>query len=358
MIIWAKLKITDGKYNEAENLIKAFFRNFNKESGIVLKGNDVIMKIAFEDEPPLVIVDALAKCDVKELSCNATNVKEFPEQVEQKAEAIEVSEQVEQKSDEMEAFEQVEQKTGENTTSKQDKQEVKKTKKATAKEPPITKIPELEEFAKKANSFEDFAKLVAKWLEMKNREGIFVSLIIATTKIDKIKWDILEETVKFSASDRQIMAQSVKNKLKEYSVSIFTLLKISKEYSKYPFNTPISKTKMNCMPDIPDFESALARVDKSQPVEERVQYVLDAMGLKELDSIKQQEVAEIARVAVKHEKIEINRVMPETKIPLEKQSIARLNFAKFINDFVEKHEKNHKTIDLETFLRELQKIIM
>lgn len=332
MIIWAKLKITDGKYNEAENLIKAFFRNFNKESGIVLKGNDVILKIAFEEEPPLFIVDALAKCDVKELSCNATNVKEFPEQVEQK--------------------------TGENTTSEQDKQEVKKTKKATAKEPPITKIPELEEFAKKADSFEDFAKLVAKWLEMKNREEIFVSLIIATTKIDKIKWDILEETVKFSASDRQIMAQSIKNKLKEYSVSILTLLKILKEYSKYPFNTSISKTKMNCMPDIPDFESALARVDKSQPVEERVQYVLDTMGLKELDSIKQQEVAEIARVAVKHEKIEINRVMPETKIPLEKQSIARLNFAKFINDFVEKHEKDHKTIDLETFLRELQKIIM
>ena len=142
---------------------------------------------------------------MKELSCNATNVKEFPEQVEQK--------------------------TGENTTSEQDKQEVKKTKKATAKEPPITKIPELEEFAKKADSFEDFAKLVAKWLEMKNREEIFVSLIIATTKIDKIKWDILEETVKFSASDRQIMAQSVKNKLKEYSVSILTLLKILKEYS-------------------------------------------------------------------------------------------------------------------------------
>lgn len=112
------------------------------------------------------------------------------------------------------------------------------------------------------------------------------------------------------------------------------------------------------MPDIPDFESALARVDKSQPVENRVQYVLDSMGLKELDSIKQQEVIEIVSVAVKQEKIEIDLVMPKTKIPVENQTIARINFAKFINDFAEKHEKDHKTIDVETFLCELKKIIM
>ena len=32
--------------------------------------------------------------------------------------------------------------------------------------------------------------------------------------------------------------------------------------------------------------------------------------------------------------------------------------AKFINDFAEKHEKDHKTIDVETFLCELKKTIM
>ena len=102
--IWAKVKFRNGK--NAESLIKAFFKNFNPESSIVVKGMEARMEIIFR-EPPMLIIDAIGHCEVIELNYGK-NLKEYKEdenvQVEtefnfkQESEEIGDSEQTEQES--------------------------------------------------------------------------------------------------------------------------------------------------------------------------------------------------------------------------------------------------------------------
>ena len=393
---WAKVKFKQEK--NAEHLIRAFFQNFNPESSIVVRGKEAKLEIIFR-EPPMAIIDAINHCEIIELNYGK-NLKEYEEdenvQVEtefnseQESEESENSEQTEQKSEENENSEQ----TGK--TRKKNGRPVTKKKEPTKTESKIINIPELKEIAKKATSFDNFAELIAKWLEMDKKQEFFKNLIIVSADVDKITWKELEKALKskniaYTQWDKNWSSQQVSKKLKEYSVTILPLLNAIVEYKGYSFKqkeeqsekensteqateeatenaeknsekaneTVFSRprVKMECMPEIKDFEETLASIDKTQPVEERVRYVLEAMGLSELPAKEQKQIIEIANTAVRKGRMAFDIIFVETKIPIEQTMTARMTFSKFVNDFVQKYESDRK-VKLLTFLSELQKIIM
>ena len=408
---WVKVKVKQEK--NAEHLIRAFFQDFNPASSIVVRGKEAKMEIVFR-EPPMAIIDAINHCEVIELNYGK-NLKEYKEdedlQVEtendskQRNVGVESSEKIEQTNVENENSEQPEPTNAENENSEQTEQPKKKRgspatkklepKKETKSEPTIN-IPKLEEIAKKSNSFEHFAELVAKWLEMDKRKEFFKSLIIVSAEVDKITWKELEKALKnknvfYTQWDKIWSRQQVSEKLKEYSATMLSFLNVTKKYKEYSFKEveeysteensskqdvektttnfeektdkfnetvfPKPRVKMECMPEIKEFEETLASVDKTQPVEERVRYVLGAMGLNNMSVKEQKQIVEIASTAVKKGRMAFDIIFVEANIPIEQTMTVRMTFSKFVNDFVQKYESGKK-VKLFTFLSELQKIIM
>ena len=421
---WVKVKFKQEK--NAEHLIRAFFQDFNPTSSIVVRGKEAKLEIVFR-EPPMAIIDAINHCEVIELNYGK-NLKEYKEDEDLQVEAendskqrnvgvessekieqtnveSENSEQSEQTNVESENSEQLEQTNVESENSEQTEQPKKKRgrpatkklepKKETKSEPTIN-IPKLEEIAKKSNSFEHFAELVAKWLEMDKRKEFFKSLIIVSAEVDKITWKELEKALKnknvfYTQWDKIWSRQQVSEKLKEYSATMLSFLNVTKKYKEYSFkeveeysteensskqdveNTttnfeektdkfnetvfPKPRVKMECMPEIKEFEETLASVDKTQPVEERVRYVLGAMGLNNMSVKEQKQIVEIASTAVKKGRMAFDIIFVEANIPIEQTMTVRMKFSKFVNDFVQKYESGKK-VKLLTFLSELQKIIM
>ena len=421
---WVKVKLKQEK--NAEHLIRAFFQDFNPASSIVVRGKEAKMEIVFR-EPPMAIIDAINHCEVIELNYGK-NLKEYKEdedlQVEtendskQRNVGVESSEKIEQTNVESENSEQSEQTNvesenseqpeptnAENENSEQTEQPKKKRgrpatqklepKKETKSEPTIN-IPKLEEIAKESNSFEHFAELVAKWLEMDKRKEFFKSLIIVSAEVDKITWKELEKALKnknvlYTKWDKIWSGQQVSEKLKEYSATMLSFLNVTKKYKEYSFKEveeysteedsskqdvektttnfeektdkfnetvfPKPRVKMECMPEIKEFEETLASVDKTQPVEERVRYVLGAMGLNNMSVKEQKQIVEIASTAVKKGRMAFDIIFVEANIPIEQTMTVRMTFSKFVNDFVQKYESGKK-VKLLTFLSELQKIIM
>ena len=331
---------------------------------------------------------------------------ENSEQTEQEVAESENSEQTEQEVAESENSEQTEQEVAKSENSKLTEQQKKKrgrpstkkveTTKEVKNEQTVINIPELKEIAEKATSFEHFAELVAEWLEMDQRKELFTNLIIVSAEVDKITWKELEKALKcknvfYTQWDKVWSGQQVSEKLKKYSATSLTFLNATRQYKEYSFkkadehfikensNTQVTKktipnaeekteessdsgiskprVKMECMPEIKDFEETLASVDKTQPVEERVRYVLSAMGLNKLNAKEQKQITEIASTAVRKGRMAFDIIFVEANIPIEQTMKARMTFSKFVNDFVQKYESGKK-VKLLTFLSELQKIIM
>lgn len=409
---WAKVNFKQEK--NAEHLIRAFFQEFNPESSIVVRGKEAKLEIVFR-EPPIAIIEAINHCEVIELNYGK-NLKEYAEDENvngkeendtvQEVTKSENSEQTEQEVTESENSEQTEQEVAKSENSKLTEQPKKKrgrpstkkveTTKEVKNEQTVINIPELKEIAEKATSFEHFAELVAEWLEMDKRKELFTNLIIVSAEVDKITWKELEKALKcknvfYTQWDKIWSGQQVSEKLKKYSATLLTFLNATRQYKEYSFkkadehfikensNTQATKktipnaeekteessdsgiskprVKMECMPEIKDFEETLASVDKTQTVEERVRYVLSAMGLNKLNAKEQKQITEIASTAVRKGRIAFDIIFVEANIPIEQTMEARMTFSKFVNDFVQKYESGKK-VKLLTFLSELQKIIM
>lgn len=328
------------------------------------------------------------------------------EHAEQEVVESENPKKIEEEAIESEATKKTEQEVVESEKSKQTEQPKKKigrlaTKKVESTkeakpEPTSINIPELEEIVKKATSFEHFAKLVAEWLEMDRRQEFFTNLVIVSAEVDKITWKELEKGLKaknvfYTQWDKIWAGKQVSEKLKEYSATMLPFLNATRQYKEYSFNQvdehsteensdeqatektivnveektvefdesviPRPRVKMECMPEIKDFEETLASVDKTQPVEERVRYVLEAMGLNKVSAKEQKQIVEIASTAVRKGRMSFDIIFVEANVPIEQTMVIRMTFSKFVNDFVQKYESGKK-VKLLTFLSELQKIIM
>ena len=333
----AKVKLERDK--NAEHLVKAFFQNFNVESSIAIKGNEAKMKIVFE-KTPMEIVDAISHCKIVEFNCG----KEFKGYEEDESVQVESKMNTEQESKENEISEQVGQTFEENEDSKRTEQA--KKKQVTKLETKPVNIPELKEIAKKATSFDDFAELIAKGLEKDQKKQSFLkNLIIVSADVDIITWKKLEaglekKKIYCKESDKNWARKQVSLK---FNITMLPFLKAVVEYKDYSFKQieeydesteqlaeeatgNIEETseeakekprlKMECMPEIKNFEETLASVDKTQPVEKRIQYILETMGLSQLSDEEQKQIIEIASISIRKSKMDLPVILKETKIPV------------------------------------------
>lgn len=360
-------KVTLKGEENAKNLIKAFFEEFDEESSISLKGNDAEMEIHFRDVP-LKIIDALGYCKIDELNYNSNANKN------NKAVVVEV------KSNDSKP------ETSENKrkTIKVKRRGRAKKKKAIAAD--IVKIPELDDIAEKSTSFEHFAQLVAEWMEMGERKADLVELISVSTSVDNVRWVdlyIALEKRNYVLKDyaRNDISKTISEKIK---VTLLPFLKIVRQYKDYDFKvvdttnsaeTIISdqkyETTTSNMEEIPEnieYTLPKTQVNTDLPLEERIEEVLDVMGIKNESQEKQKMFLKIAREGIKMDSKKLkskayrgneilNIIFEHAKVPQGQRAITRAEFAEFINKFGVRNGINSR-IQLTEFFVKLQELVM
>ncbi len=354
MKFWAKVKFTSEK--NAECLIRSFFKEFNPESSLVIQGQEANVEIIF-DKPPVETIQAIAECDLLEFR---------------------YGKQLQDSEDETQVLSSKQEAIYEQSAKPEPGNEDKAKKSGKHEQ----EIPELIELANKSNSYEEFVKLVADWLEMGKRKEFFENLLVAANQTKKIIWSNLEailtaNNISYSLWDKVWCTKQVTSKFKnaENHVTMMKLIKEIAKYKTYKFSNEelkvseespsiieiIEKTKtkvkMECMPEISNFEEVLAGIDKAQPVEERVKYVLMAMGLNKLNAKDQEGILKIAVTAVELKEISYDEIFKTISIPFESIMLARMTFSTFINDFVATYDQTKK-VKLLDFLKDLQTVVI
>ena len=114
---------------------------------------------------------------------------------------------------------------------------------------------------------------------------------------------------------------------------------------------------MKCMPEIPYFENILKNIDMTKPVENRVRYVLTAIGLLDFDEDMQRKILELATTAVNIKNPTLDTIFMKTNIEFDEVMEVRAYFGKLINTFVAKSVPNMK-IKMLDFLKDLQCAVM
>ena len=405
--LWAKVKFQKDK--TPKDLITSFFRNFQSGNIIVIKDNEATLKLDFQ-QPNMDIITAIANYDVIELICDnldefnqgetiisKTEVNEEQEitpvvnsvtaeqiiseseksvELEQGTATVENSAQAEQIIPESEESVKLEQDTAttensvtaeqiisENEESVDLKQDTLTTVKNLLKTGQGT-IPELDNIAAKATSFEHFANLVSEWLEMDKVKSLFTNIIILSAELkvishDSFKYALRKNNIPYKQSEITKASKQVSKYFSSYPLTLLPFLRATQKYKDYPFKKidECSRVKMNCLPEIKNFEETLARVDKTQPIEKRVRYILDAMGLCEENEENQNLIFKIAYTAMKIRNMDFNIIFVKANIPVVDREVAQMTFSTFLTNFVDKYESGKK-VKVLSFLSELQKIII
>lgn len=389
MKFWAKVRL-EGE-EDAKYLIQAFFKEFNPESSITIKGKEAKLEIFFEGSSPERIISATYHCKVEEFYYGKVLGEYSEDETALAATENEALGQPMLMEVKEEDSEQVEQTTEQETLQQAERPKVISATKKAAEVRTIN-IPQLEEIVQNATSFEHFVTLVAEWLEMGKRQRIFENLLVTATEIEKVSWKALEKAMKdkgisYKEWDSIFMGRQVSEKLRAYSVTIIPFVKKVAQYKDYPFRpvqpeensteqeskeetfsaeeenvgkveelTSNSRVKMECMPEILRLEETLGSVDKTQPIEDRVKYVLAAMGWTKKNTEEQQVIFEIANAAVRDKEMEFDHIFSKTNIRMEDSEKARMVFSQFINDFVRSY--SDRKVKLLDFLKQLQEAVV
>lgn len=392
------------KLNErnAEFLIRAFFKEFNHQSTIQIKGNWAHTEIFFEENPPMEIVDAISRCTI-DYFCYA-------------------------KSEETDA----DCKTGPNSEAEQDinaglkdktepNSEVVPDSKVQQDGNTVTKteygyIPELTNIANNVSSYEMFLTDVISWLNLgiresdrmrEQRNAAFLSMEKAVSE-GCDKWKQIKSHATYNTKDRNVLLSAVSKKMQEcgyYDIKLLSFLKILVLYRNYDFKSDHitatvnegttnecrtstifhalndeekqdllhSETKtdiiegtdtdstektdtdaeaeiiMPCFSEIPWFVDFLKSIDKTKTIEEKVEQVLFKMNLNQpKNTYVKEEILNLTIEAMKKEHIEDMIKLKSWKL--------RMDFATFLNDFVGEYSTSKVTA--KDFLKDLQRAIV
>jgi len=371
MKLWAKLAL-NGEEN-TNHLIRSFFEEFHPESSIFIKGKQVEIEVVFE-EPPMRTVDAIVHCDIIEFNygntvneCSKEKICIPPDQIKEEKELANTDNN------------QIEEKT-EIITDEVNTSEVVKLPKQREKDEEILEIPGLTEIATKSSSYEDFVKSVLEWLKFGSKQEMFEKIIKVAEKLDTISWkniknELANNRIDFAKNEEITIAGKFKTRFKECKESITPMpfIKAIIAYKTFNFdssksiaikendssksievaknNEPISE--ITCLNDI------FISVDKNQPIEEKVTYILKSMGLNRLEGDIQEMICKIANAAVKleEENLHMESIMAEFSGSPDNFLNCRIAFSKFINDFVKENNCDQK-IKLIDFLEQLRKMVI
>lgn len=367
MYLWAKAICQEQE--EVERILEAFFEENNEKGGIEIKDDEVELGKSF-DEPPLKLIKAICSSSEKRhIKCGEIL------RMENKDEALEETEQWENQSTEQ-------------NVAKSDGLKLSR-KEASRKAKENIHIPELEEIAEKADSFGNFADLVAEWLKLEDQKEFFVNLVMASTE-DGVSWKTLNKSlqkrgISYNEKGKIWISRCVSEKLNSYSVKLIGLLKIMKQYREYPFKEtkpekPVELSnetdeqsyqegkepeqkeefnpKMKCMQEIPEFNEMLDTIDKKEPIESKIRYVLKIMGLEQnQDSEEEQrKILAVVKVALSNGKIDFNDICQEANLSSKEYTFTRMKMSTLVNQYVQAHGGKNK-VDLMTFLSELKEVL-
>ena len=362
---WAKVKFKNTE--DSKKLIIAIFHNFDSSSRIKIRDMEATIEIAFR-EPPMEIISAIADCEVIELNLENCEKSESTQ--------VEPKNNSEEEKDDFKSTKKLE-------LQKKDNDKVANKGEMSEKENKTISISELEEIAKKATSFENFAELVTKWLGFEKREEIFKQLIIASANLDNISWKQLEKkledkNITFKSSDKIQVTRQVSKMLKGDNITILAFFNEVVKYKDYQFEKTEeaneeqveekakndnedekvpSKIEMEYIPKIAILEETLSSLDKAQPVEKRVKQVFETMGLSKLRPEEQEKVIKVASIAIKKKEMDIDSIIVEANIKEEDKNLELLTLSQFINNFVQEYGNGKKVKALD-FLSDLQKVIV
>ena len=399
-ILWAKL-VLEGQKN-AEHLIRAFFNEFHPRSSIEIKGKEAKLKIIF-NEPPYRIIEAITFCKVIgfyygdasgdwvkfETEQNESAASNQAEEVTEVATEVVAPEEVAEVATEVVVPEEVTEVATEVVAPEEVTEVVTE---AVATEEGAEVIPGLYEVVKKSASYKDFLYNVAKWLEINGKRELFVKALEVATKLEKPTWKNIalklnSQEIKCTQSDYISFSKKCSSKFKERSndVTIMKLIRGIVAYKEFNFCNQGSQSvpklvetqkvprkrkeespelvkvtaeqeikqpviKMACMPAIPWFEKKLKEMDRNLPIEAKVGYVLESMGLGARKLQDQQTILRIVDEAMKLDAKDFNRF-------LDGRLKERMTFVSFINEFVKLHDSNKK-VRLQDFLKDLKEIVI
>ena len=311
---------------EAGELIKAFFQEFNQESMIEVKGNKAKMEIHFET-PPMKVIDSITKCENFELYYGVKKESEL--------------------SDE---------NGNENNLTKQQegKRKYAKQKKTQITEEEV-KASEVEQLAQKSKTFEEFARLIANWMEMGEKTEFFIQLLIASTEVEEITWrelekNLAEKNITCQKYDKILISTKVGQKLQ--GITTLPFLKWIKKYKDYPFK---DKTLVLSLENIPEIKKALSGIEKTCPLKTKVYKVLEAMGLGvELDETKEKITYLVLKAIQKEDLNEDNCIVTNGTDAMK--AMDSMILSTFVNQFMKKYQKDQKVKNVD-FLIAMKKLL-
>ena len=247
--------------------------------------------------------------------------------------------------------------------------ETKKEEKKYQKNEEVLKVPKLEVIAKKSGSFKEFIELTAEWLEMGDYKELFYNVVMAATESEKVTWREMHKYLEnieicCEMSDKEEMTKKIHSKV---YISLKKFLEAMKQY-KYVFkenstqkftNSDKPRIKMECMPEIEEFEETLTHVDKTLPVSTRIETVLLPMGLEKLPEQEKNILVDFSRIVIEQKKVNLDNALEQIAktYNLDSSKEIQLKMSQLLNSYVQKYDKDRK-VKTETFFTELQKVIM
>ena len=401
-------KVTFKDNKEAQNFVKSFFENLNFESYVKLKGNtaEIIICLELSDE----IMNFITNNSDLEFGYNESFLEESEEAKVDKSE-ISLIKQIRNGSKKQNSFANLELAKGKqkNVGTNVEAYRAKRNTTSSNKDVLNAKVQSdfekmLENVLKQSKSFEDFVELLAKYLNLK---GValkkFKKLAICSAEMKKINWNELDKKCRTFHRDRKTIEHQISLQFKT-EMSFLTFLKNVSKFKTYPFpQENISKNEVSVVSekiiideklqdskkaeeqpskqethkenkstqkDQQDFElveqskilelncfkEIFSKVNKIQPIQARIQFVLKSMGLDERQQEEKYWILEIANNAIKQKNLD-NSFNLKNNIPKDQKELAQMVFSEFVNTFLNKHEGN-KMIRLVDFLKEFQKNIL
>lgn len=390
-----RVKVKLNQEKNFEPLITSFFQNFNPENSLTISGSESDLTLVFT-EPPMEIIKAIGTYENIELSYTGQHPEDNTSGCDTTSDTSNLS--------------SAKETNAENSKPQVETQPTKPIRRTRASVvDSAINIPALKNIAKETESFDGFLLAIEEWLEINRHQKVFEDFALASIQVSKVSWvnidaALASKGITYSIASKSYLVKKVYNKLNTtYSVSLLSLLAaIAYYYRNSSFKddsvsseektanaeetttagnpstaeesitveepaaaeesavehavSEPSVVKMECMPEIEDFQEVLAHIDKTQPVEKQIQYVLNAMGLSTLPANVQNQILEIATIAVKDGITGWDSVFIKSIIPTEESSRVRVTFSSLVNDYIKKYVKGHK-VKLVRFLSDLQKVI-
>ncbi len=352
MKLQAELRIK--KEENAEHLVKAFFKAFNPKNSIFLRGTEVRMELELEQLSPEVlevVSEAVANCEIFALRYGETFTKVedfFGKEVQgNDLEANSPTPEETQKADQY-----------------QEKDEFKE---------------KLNEFVQKSASYEEFFNKVFELFELQETEKQLLTEVMQVSgKVNKIKWETIDEElskigIKISWYQKQKLKSCIS---KKYSLKLIEIIKILESY-KNKFSTlskkstePQEQKNINGSEENPaetknveelfkksKLKRRLITINKRESINSRITYILVFMKWSFLNSREQYGVQSICEIAMKLKDINFDDIFKNSKLQAFNKSEYIALFYKFVNRYA-KIEGIIEQIDPIDFLKYLQTYVL